>query len=83
MDARIKEALVDLGLSFVKGLKILIVYIIPSLFVAFLLSPELRSLIEENPSLAVYSPLINFGFITTASFIKRFLPEDSNVKKVL
>lgn len=81
-DTRIKDALTELGLSIIHGLKIVIVYMIPALVVALLASTELRDLIANSPRLATYAPLINFAFIVVADLIKKKLP-DSNISKVL
>ncbi len=83
MDARLKEALVDLGLSIIKGLKILIVYIVPSVVAAALLSSEFRDFIANKPELVGIVPLINFVAVTLASYLKRTTPEDSVANKVL
>jgi hypothetical protein len=83
VDARLKEALVDLGLSILKGLKVLIVYIIPSVLAALLVSPEFREFLDQRPELVGIVPVINFAAVTLASFIKKALPEDSVVSKVL
>lgn len=83
MDSRIKEALIDLGLSIVKGLKIFVVYIVPTIIVAALTSSEFRDLVSSQPGLALYSPLINVVAIVAADLIKKRMPEDSGVNKIL
>lgn len=83
MDSRIKEALIDLGLSIVKGLKIFVVYIVPAIIVAALTSSEFRDLVSSHPDLALYSPLINVVAIVAADLIKKRMPEDSGVNKIL
>lgn len=83
MDSRIKEALTQLLLAIIKGFKVLLVYIVPSVLVAVLLSSEFRSFIEDTPALAAYVPIINFAVVILASIIKDRLPEDSGVRKVL
>lgn len=83
MEPRIKEALVDLGLSIIKGLKIFVVYIVPAIVVAALTSSEFRDLVSSHPDLALYAPLINVVAVVAANLIKRRLPEDSGVSKIL
>lgn len=73
----------ELKLILIKGLKILLVYILPSVLIAVAVSPELRSVLEDNPKLAVYAPVINIGLITLATEVKKRIPEDSKVQKIL
>lgn len=83
MDSRIREALVDLTLAILKGLKILVVYILPSALVALLLSSELRDYLGERPELVGLVPVINVVLVTVADLIKKQLPEDNTLKKIL
>ena len=83
MEPKIKDALVELQLSLIKGIKVLVVYILPSVLVALLLSSEFRTYVEEKPELVAYAPMINVVVIAFASLVKRHTPEDSNINKIL
>lgn len=78
----VREAFADLLLSIIKGLKVLTVYIIPSVIAAFLLSSEFRDYISGRPELGALVPSINFAAIVLADMIKKHLP-DSGVDKIL
>lgn len=80
---KVKEAFIDLVLAILKGAKILIVYVLPSALVALLLSSELREYLTTRPELIGLVPAINVVLVAVADIIKRKLPEDSNVKKML
>ncbi len=83
MDSRIREALVDLTLAVLKGLKILVVYILPSALVALLLSSELRDYLATKPELVGIVPVINVVLVTVADLVKKQLPADNTLKKIL
>lgn len=83
MKEQIRQLLDEIGLSLLKSLKVFVVYMLPSVVVAVLLSPELRDLIVNNAKLAGYYPIINLVLVAIAGLIKRRLPEDSDIKKVL
>lgn len=82
MSEQVKEALNDLALAVIKGLKILVVYIIPATIAAMLISPEFSGFVQNRPELVAYVPLINFGSVMIADMIKRWLPENP-ISKVL
>lgn len=79
----IKREFMELIKSIFKGLKIFVVYIVPSTLVAVLVMPELMELVKSDPRLLAYAPIINTAFITIADLIKKRLPEENVVKKVL
>ena len=76
MDVRIKEALIEIVLIVLEALKIFLVYIAPSLLVSILLSDELSDM-------SVNYPIVNVTLVLVAQAIKRRLPEDSNLTKLL
>ena len=65
-----KKELDKLGAAIVKSLRTLVLYILPSTILAIVISPELRSYIEENPQTASYAPLINTLLITIVEMIR-------------
>jgi ABC-type polysaccharide transport system permease subunit len=79
----LKKALVDLGVSIVEGMKILVVYIIPSAIVAVLLSPQLMDLLKNNPQTLLYAPIINVALTVVAGLIKARLPKDSAIQEII
>lgn len=83
LSKKTREALEDLTLTLIKAVKIVLVYILPSLAMALLLSSELRDWVALHPKLASIAPIINMLAIVLATEIKKRLPKDSVVSKVL
>lgn len=83
MDNRINEALIDFALSIIKGAKVTVIYIIPSLLAALMVSPELRDYITKKPELAALWPMINIVGAIIGSYIKRNTSEESKLHKIL
>lgn len=54
-----------------KVVRITITFIIPSVLVALLSSPELREFFANNPSLTAYAPIINVILIALVDAIEQ------------
>jgi len=73
----------DLLATLLKGVKILIVYIIPSAIVAALVTPSLSSWIGVKLGVPEVTGGINFFLITIAELIKKQLPNNKVANTVL
>ena len=76
MKAKITEAFAELVLIALTGIKVLLVYILPSTIVAFLLSSEFKDFL-------VNYPIVNTFFVLMGESIKKKLGDNSLISKVL
>ena len=58
-------------------------YILVSLLVALLASPEFREFIQKYPEAVAYVPLVNVILATLAKILKEVLPEDNSFGRAL
>lgn len=73
----------DLLATLLKGLRVLVVYIIPSAIVAVLVTPSLSSWIGVKLGIPGVTGGINFFLITIAEMIKKNIPQENILQKVL
>lgn len=69
--------------TIIKVLKVVFVYILPSVIIAVLYSAEFQQLLLSKPALVAYVPIINVALVALLNELKEHLPEDSRVKKIL
>ena len=81
--ADIKTNLKEIALSVLKGIKILLTYILPSILIVVLASPELQMLIQGrlNVSLPAHEVLlvvaiVNSVLVTVVDLLKKVVPQD-------
>lgn len=66
-----------------KTVRVALVYILPSVLIAILISQEFRDFLALHVQIVGLVPVINVALVALATQIKQNLPSDSTIKKVL
>ena len=58
-------------------------YLLVSMLLALLASPEFRDFIKEYPEMIAYVPLVNVVLAFVLKLLEGFLPEGSKIREVI
>lgn len=80
---QIRAIVKDILLSLLKAVKILLVYILPSILLALITSEEGKDLILGIPELSAHAGIINIVLIAIANVVKDRAKVDSKIREIL